>query len=65
MWKTMKSLFSGHVDKIYTKDGTVHLSIPQMQRGKVWKIYHINNLGENYRENEQNDSIQSSYQFIL
>ena len=61
---------SGHLTKIYTKDGTVHISTPEIHRGKVLKIYHINNLfnlfpyfdfGKNYRENDQNDSLQSSY----
>ena len=61
---------SGHLTKIYTRDGTVHISSPEIHRGKVLKIYHINDLfnlfpyydfGENYRENDQNDSLQSSY----
>ena len=48
----------------------VHISSPEIHRGKVLKIYHINDLfnllpyydsGENYRENDQNDSLQSSY----
>ena len=50
---------SGHLNKIYTRDGTVHISSPEINRGKALKIYHINNLfnlfpyynfGENYRE---------------
>ena len=61
---------SGHLNKIYTRDGTVHISSPEIHRGKVLKIHHINDLfnlfpyydfGENYRENDQNDSLQSSY----
>ena len=61
---------SGHLNKIYTRDGTVHISSPEIHRGKVLKIYHINdlfnlfpyyNFRENYRENDQNDSLQSSY----
>ena len=61
---------SGHLTKIYTRDGTVHISSPEIHRGKVLKIYHINDLfnifpyydfGENYRENDQNDSLQFSY----
>ena len=61
---------SGHLTKIYAKDGTVHISCPEIHRGKVLKIYHINYLfnlspyfdfGKNYRENDQNDSLQSSY----
>ena len=65
---------SGHLNKIYTRDGTVHISSPEIHRGKVLKIHHINDLfnlfpyydfGENYRENDQNDSPQSSYLFIL
>ena len=61
---------SGHIDKIYSKDGTVHISSPEIHRGKVLKIYHISDIfslflysdfGENYRENDQNDSLQSSY----
>ena len=61
---------SGHLNKIYTRDGTVHISSPEIHRRKVLKIHHINDLfnlfpyydlGENYRENDQNDSLQSSY----
>ena len=61
---------SGHLNKTYTRDGTVHISGPEIHRRKVLKIYHINNLfnlfpyydfGENYRENDQNDSPQSKY----
>ena len=65
---------SGHLTKIYIRDGTVHISSPEIHRGKVLKIYHINDLfnifpyydfGENYWENDQNDSLQFSYWFIL
>ena len=61
---------SGHLNKIYTRDGTVHISSPEIHRGKVLKIHQIKDLfnlfpyydlGENYRENDQNDSLQSSY----
>ena len=62
---------SGHLNKIYTRDGTVHISSPEIHRGKMLKIYHINDLfnlfplyydfGEHYRENGQNNSLQSSY----
>lgn len=61
---------SGHLEKAYTKDGTVHISSPDINRGKVIKIYHINELfslfpdydfGENHNEDEQNESMQSSY----
>ena len=64
----------GHLTKIYTRDGMVHISSPEIHRGKVLKIHHINDLfnlfpyydfGENYRENDQNDSLQSSCWFIL
>ena len=64
-----KLKYSGHLTKIYTRDGTVHISSLELHRGKVLKIYHINGLfnfflyydfGENYRENNQNDSVQSS-----
>ena len=60
----------GYLTKIYMRDGTVHISSPEIHRGKVLKIYHLNDLfnifpyydfGENYRENDQNDSLQSSY----
>ena len=59
-----------HIEKTFARDGTVHISSPDIQRGKVLKIYHLNNLfnlfpdhdfGENIIEDEQNDSIQSSY----
>ena len=52
----------------------MHISSPEIHRGKVLKIYHINDIfnpfpyydfGENYRENDQNDSLQSNYSFIL
>ena len=61
---------SGHLTKLYTRNGTVHISSPEMHRGEVSKIYHINDLfnlfpyydfGENYSENDLNDSVQSSY----
>ena len=61
---------SGRLTKIYTRDRTVHFSSPEIHRGKVLKVYHINDLfnlfpyydfGENYRENDQNDSLQASY----
>ena len=61
---------SRHLNKIYTKYGTVHILSPEIHRGKVLKIYHINGLfnlfpyydvGENCRENDQNHSLQSSY----
>ena len=61
---------SCHLNKIYTRDGTVHISSPEIHRGNALKIYHINDLfnlfpyydfGENYRENDQNDSLQSTY----
>ena len=57
-------------NKIYARDRTVHISRPETYRGKVLKVYHINhlfnlfpchNFGENYRENDQNDSLESSY----
>ena len=61
---------SGHLNKRYTIDGTVHISSPKIHRGKVLNIYYINNLfnlfsyydfGEKYRENDQNNFLQSSY----
>ena len=64
-----KLKLSGHLNKIYTRDGTVHISSPEIQRGKVLKIYHIKDLfnlfpyydfEENYRENDQNDPRQYS-----
>ena len=47
----------------------MYISSPEVDRGKVLKIYHINlfnlfphyNFGENYRENDQNDSLKSGY----
>ena len=35
---------SGHVNKISTKDGTVDTFSPEIHRGKVLKVYHINDL---------------------
>ena len=48
----------------------MHISSSELHSGKVLKIYHINHLfniftyhdfGKNYRENDENDSLQSSY----
>ena len=55
--------------KYIQKTGTVHISSPEIHSAKALKIYHINDLfnlfpyydsGENYRENGQNDSLQST-----
>ena len=35
---------SGHLNKIYTRDRTVHISSPEIHRGKALKIYHINDF---------------------
>ena len=35
---------NGHLNKIYTRDGTVHISSPEIHSGKVLKIHHINDL---------------------
>ena len=35
---------SGHLTKICTRDRTVHISNPEIHRGKVLKIYHISDL---------------------
>ena len=52
------------------RDGMVHISSPEINRGKVLKIDDINDyfnlfsyydFGDNYKENDQNDSLQSSY----
>ena len=60
---------SGHLNKIYRRDRTVYIPNPEILRGKVLKIYHINYLfnlfpyydfEQNYRENDQNGSLQSS-----
>ena len=59
-----------HIEKTFTRDSTVHISSHDIQRGKVLKICNLNDIfnlfpdhdfGENVREDEQNDSIQSSY----
>ena len=48
----------------------MQISSPKIHREKVLKIYHMNDVfnlssyydfGENYRENDQNDSLRSSY----
>ena len=60
---------SVHVAKAYTKDGITYVSDPDINRGKVIKIYHVKELfnlfpdydfGENNSE-DQNESMQSSY----
>ena len=33
-----------NLNKIFTRDGTVHISSPEIHRGKVLKIYHLNDL---------------------
>ena len=30
-----------HIEKTFTRDGTVHFSSPNIQRAKVLKIYHL------------------------
>ena len=59
-----------HIEKTFTRNGTLHVSISDIQRGKVLKIYHLKDLFnlfpvpdfcENITENEQNDSLQSSF----
>ena len=69
-----KPIRADHIEKTFARDGTVHISSPDIQRGKVLKIYHLNDLfnlfsdhdfGENIREDEQNDSAQSSYESVL
>ena len=61
---------SGEVEKAYTKDGITHVSSPNINRGKIIKIFHINELyslfpdydfRENHGEGEHNESMQSSY----
>ena len=58
-----------HVEKAYTKDGITHVSNPDINRGKIIKIYHVKELlnlfpdydfGENHSE-DQNEPMQSSY----
>ena len=48
----------------------MHISSPEMHRGKVLKNYHINytfnlfpyyDIREKYNKNDQNDPLQSSY----
>ena len=52
---------SGRRYKMYTRDGTVHISSPEIHSGKALKFYHINDLfnvfphydfGEKYREKD-------------
>ena len=59
-----------HIEKTFTRNGTVHASIPDIQRRKVLKIHHLKDLFnifpvpdfcENITEDEQNDSLQSSF----
>ena len=33
-----------HIEKTFTRDGTVHISSSDIQIGKVLKIYHLNDL---------------------
>ena len=55
---------SGHVNKIYAKNGTMYNSSPELHRGKALKIYYVNDLfslfpyydfGENYQGNDPNN----------
>ena len=50
---------SGHLNEIYPRDGKVHFSSPEIYKGSILKIHHINDLSnllpyhdfeENYRE---------------
>ena len=52
------------------KDGVVHIICPDLQNGKVIKVFHLNTLmdlfpnfdfGDDGRVEDHNDSIQSSY----
>ena len=61
---------ANHIEKTFTRNGTVHVSIPGIQRGKVLKIYHLKDIFNlflvhdfcgNIREVQQNDYLQSSY----
>ena len=58
------------IDKCYTEDGVVHIVCPDLQNGKVIKVFHLNTLmdlfpnfdfGDDGRVDDHNDSIQSSY----
>ena len=55
----------GHIEKTFTRDCKVHISISDIQRGKELKLYHLNDLfnlfpdhafEENIRE-DKSDSI--------
>ena len=58
------------IDKCYTKNGVVRIVCPDLQNGKVIKVFHLNTLmdlfpnfdfGDDGRVEDHNDSIQSSY----
>ena len=58
------------IEKTFTGNCTAHISSLDIQSGKVLKNYHLKDLlnlfpdhdfDENIREDEQNDSIQTSY----
>ena len=58
------------IDKCYTKDGVLHIACPDLQNGKVIKVFHLNTLmdlfpnfdfADDGRVEDHNDSIQSSY----
>ena len=61
---------NGQIDKTYSRDGVIHIASSNIRVGKVIKILHMGMLldifrdfdfGADAREEEHNDSLQSSY----
>ena len=61
---------NGQIDKTYSRDGVIHIASSNIRDGKVIKILHMSMLldifpdfdfGPDAREEEHNDSLQSSY----
>ena len=61
---------NGQIDKTYSRDEVIHIASSNIRDGKVIKIIHMSMLldifpdfdfGPDAREEEHNDSLQSSY----
>ena len=67
-WRKLKR--DGQIDKTYSRDGIISIASSKIRDGKVIKILHMSMLldtfldfdfGLDVRQEEHNDSLQSSY----
>ena len=63
---------NGQIDKTYWRDGVIHIASSNIRDGKVIKILHMSmlldifpdfNFDPDAREEEHNESLQSSIEF--